>query len=320
VLPQLGSTYFIFFILAVDITLSNKRQAWFHAIRLRTLPLALASILMASFIAWSHGLFRWEVFILAALTTTLLQILSNLANDYGDSIHGADSEEREGPIRAVQSGIIQAKEMKKAMILLGVLSFLSGISLLLVALDSWVIFFSFIGIGLLSIFAAINYTSGSNPYGYLGLGDISVFIFFGLVGVLGTYFLHTMGFSSTLLLPAVSLGLFSTSVLNINNIRDIESDQKAGKKSIPVRIGREAAVKYNWGLVILGNLALLFFSIIEGNYGGLLALALTPLMGNIAIQVGKKTNSKALDPYLKKMAIATLLWVLAFGIGMVVFS
>ncbi|MBD8487473.1 1,4-dihydroxy-2-naphthoate polyprenyltransferase [Echinicola sp. CAU 1574] len=304
----------------MDITLSNKKQAWLHAIRLRTLPLALASILMASFIAWSHGLFKWEVFTLAALTTTLLQILSNLANDYGDSVHGADSDDREGPIRAVQSGIIQPHEMKNAMILFGVLSFISGIGLLYVSLDSWIVFFTFIGIGLLSIFAAVNYTSGSNPYGYMGFGDISVFMFFGLVGVLGTYFLHTLSFSTSLLLPAVSLGFFSASVLNINNIRDIESDKKAGKKSIPVRIGRKAAVGYNWVLVILGNISVALFAWIENAPGGLLALLISPLMFNIAVQLGKKTSSRELDPYLKKMAISTLFWVLAFGLGVVIFS
>lgn len=247
----------------MDIAITSKKQAWLHAIRLRTLPLALASILMASFIAWFHGNFRWEVTVLAALTTTLLQILSNLANDYGDSVHGADSAEREGPIRAVQSGIIQPSEMKKAMVLLGILSFLCGVLLLYVALENWVLFFTFIGIGILSIFAAVNYTSGSNPYGYMGLGDISVFVFFGLVGVLGTYFLHSLEFSSSLVLPAISLGFFSTAVLNINNIRDIESDQKAGKKSIPVRIGRKAAVRYNWALILLGNVSLLVFCAVE---------------------------------------------------------
>src|SRR5690606_18680050 len=116
--------------------LSNKREAWMQAIRLRTLPLALASILMASFIAFYEGLFRWEVFLLAVLTTTLLQILSNLSNDYGDSIHGADSIERKGPVRAVQSGIISPPEMKRAILLLSILSFISGVALLYVSITS----------------------------------------------------------------------------------------------------------------------------------------------------------------------------------------
>src|SRR5690554_4435762 len=214
---------------------SNKKQAWLHAIRLRTLPLALASILMASFMAQYHGLFRWEVFVLAALTTTLLQILSNLANDYGDSIHGADSAVRQGPIRAVQSGIISSGEMKKAMLVFALLSFISGNLLLFIALNDLFVYLSFVALGLLSIIAAVTYTSGTKPYGYLGLGDISVFLFFGLVGVLGTYYLHTLEFSPQLVLPAVSLGLFSTAVLNINNIRDINSDAQAGKN--PFRCG-----------------------------------------------------------------------------------
>lgn len=307
------------FLLPVDIFLSNKKQAWMHAIRLRTLPLALASILMASFVAYHHGTFQWSVFILAALTTTFLQVLSNLANDYGDSIHGADSSDRKGPVRAVQSGIIPPSEMKKAMFLLAFLSFCSGMALLYFASSTWMVFFAFLGFGVLAIIAAITYTSGSNPYGYLGLGDISVFIFFGLLGVLGTYFLHSMHFSSSLLLPAVSLGLFSTAVLNINNIRDIASDQKAGKKSIPVRIGRAAAVKYNWALLILGNVFLVIFAILESATGSLIALLISPLMLNIAIAVGQKKEPEELDPYLKKMAITTLLWVLAFGIGLVLF-
>jgi len=298
--------------------ISDKKQAWLHAIRLRTLPLALASILMASFMAQYHGLFRWEVFVLAALTTTLLQILSNLANDYGDSIHGADSAVRQGPIRAVQSGIISSGEMKKAMLVFALLSFISGNLLLFIALNDLFVYLSFVALGLLSIIAAVTYTSGTKPYGYLGLGDISVFLFFGLVGVLGTYYLHTLEFSPQLVLPAVSLGLFSTAVLNINNIRDINSDAQAGKKSIPVRIGRKAAVKYNWILIISGNLAICLFVVVEQAWGGLLALLLTPAMIKIAGGVADdQKTSFQIDPYLKKMAISTLLWVLAFGAGLV---
>ncbi|WP_026235713.1 1,4-dihydroxy-2-naphthoate polyprenyltransferase [Echinicola pacifica] len=301
----------------MDITLQTKSQAWLHAIRLRTLPLALASIFMASFIAYFHGLFRWEVAALAALTTTLIQILSNLANDYGDSIHGADSADRKGPIRAVQSGVIKPEEMKKAMILLAVISFFCGLALLYFAINTWTTFFAFLAIGILSIIAAINYTSGSNPYGYMGLGDISVFIFFGLVGVFGVYYLHTMSFSTSVILPAISLGLFSASVLNINNIRDIDSDAKAGKKSIPVRIGRTKAVIYNWSLVIIGNLALIGFAWLESAPGALWALVVFPRMFYIAYQVQAKTSSEELDPYLKKMALATLLWVMIFGAGLI---
>lgn len=289
-----------------------------QAIRLRTLPLALASILMASFIAFYEGLFRWEVFLLAVLTTTLLQVLSNLSNDYGDSIHGADSIKRQGPVRAVQSGIISPSEMKRAILLLSILSFVSGVALLYVSITSLYVFLVFIGLGLLAIIAAITYTSGSNPYGYLGLGDISVFLFFGLVGVLGTYFLHSMQFSSTVIFPALSLGFFSTAVLNINNIRDIESDALAGKKSIPVRIGRLAAARYNWFLIIAGNVSLILFVVVQQAWGGLLALLVAPVMIKIAQAVSDENKTAAqIDPYLKKMAISTLIWVAVFGVGII---
>lgn len=302
----------------VEIYLSNKRGAWLQAIRLRTLPLALASILMASFIAFYESLFRWEVFLLAVLTTTLLQILSNLANDYGDSVHGADSFERQGPVRAVQSGVISPGEMKRAIVLLAILSFISGIGLLYVSVTSFYVFLTFIGLGIVAIIAAITYTSGSNPYGYFGFGDISVFLFFGLVGVLGTYFLHSMQFSATVILPALSLGFFSTAVLNINNIRDIESDTLAGKKSIPVRIGRPAAARYNWFLIIAGNISLIVFVVVQQAWGGLLALSVTPIMIKIAQAVSDKNKSAPqIDPYLKKMALSTLIWVLVFGAGII---
>ncbi|HLT06187.1 MAG TPA: 1,4-dihydroxy-2-naphthoate polyprenyltransferase [Cyclobacteriaceae bacterium] len=302
----------------MPVSLSNKKQAWLHAIRLRTLPLALASILMASFIAVYHEVFRWEVFLLAVLTTTLLQILSNLANDYGDSVHGADSIDRQGPTRAVQSGVISKEEMKRAMILFAAFSFASGMALLYVAVADILIFLGFVALGLVAIVAAITYTSGSKPYGYAGLGDLSVFLFFGLVGVLGTYFLHSLRFSADLIFPAISLGFFSTAVLNINNIRDIESDVKAGKRSIPVRIGRAAAVKYNWFLIIAGNLSLLVFVINQQAWGGLLALGVAPVMVSIAKGVADPQKSALqLDPYLKRMAISTLMWVLVFGAGII---
>lgn len=303
----------------MEVTLTNKKQAWLHAIRLRTLPLALSSILMGSFLAVMAGSFRWEVMTLAALTTIFLQILSNLSNDYGDSVHGADSAHREGPVRAVQSGLIALPEMKRAMVLLVILSLLSGLTLLYISFDNLRLFLTFLGLGVAAIVAAITYTSGKKPYGYAGLGDISVFLFFGLLGVCGTYFLHTLSFEPLVLLPAASLGMFSTAVLNINNIRDIASDTKAGKKSIPVRIGRKNAVIYNWALIILGNALLLVFVFSKQEWGCLLALVLLPLMVNVGRSVSSKTNPRDLDPFLKKMAISTLLWVLAFGAGVLFF-
>ena len=298
-----------------DIT--TKKEAWLHAVRLRTLPLALASIFAGSFLAAWKEAFRWEILLLASLTTIFLQILSNLSNDYGDTVHGADSAERQGPVRAVQSGMISLLEMKKAMYFFGALSLISGLLLTYIAVQDLKIFLIFLGLGLAAIWAAITYTSGNNPYGYAGLGDVSVFLFFGLLGVLGTYFLHTLSFDLNSLWIAISVGSFSTAVLNINNIRDIESDQKAGKRSIPVRIGRKKAVVYNWGLLALGYLALLFFAINSENHLSLLAFLAWPIMMKVGYGVQHAKSSAETDPFLKKMALSTLLWVILFGIGLI---
>ncbi|MBN3581773.1 1,4-dihydroxy-2-naphthoate polyprenyltransferase [Algoriphagus aestuarii] len=296
--------------------IQSKKEAWLHAVRLRTLPLSLASIFAGSFLAKYSEVFRWEILAMAALTTIFLQILSNLANDYGDTVNGADHQERQGPVRAVQSGLISLQEMKNGMYLFGILSLISGLLLLYFAVQSWTLFFLFLGLGLASIWAAVSYTSGKNPYGYMGLGDISVFLFFGLLGVIGTYFLHSIDFNSNTIWIGVSMGFFSTTVLNINNIRDIESDQVAGKRSIPVRIGKKAAVRYNWILIIGGNLSLLIFCQISQSWGACLALLTLPLMVKIGLGVANGKSSGEIDPYLKKMALSTLGWVILFGLGL----
>ncbi|WPP53622.1 1,4-dihydroxy-2-naphthoate polyprenyltransferase [Catalinimonas niigatensis] len=295
----------------------NKFQAWIMAARPRTLPLALASIGMGAFLAASADLFSWQVLLLSALTTIFLQVLSNLANDYGDSIHGADSADREGPTRAVQAGYISPKAMKQAMIIFGILSFASGLWLLLAALPgNQLLLFLFLLLGIAAIFAAITYTSGSKPYGYAGLGDLSVLLFFGIVGVLGSYYLHAQQLSWDHLLPALSCGLFSTAVLNVNNIRDIRTDEMAGKRSIPVRLGRSRAVTYHWMLLFSGILCSVCYVIVnfESWWQFLFVISLPLLIKNGRAVQHKKTSA-ALDPYLKQMALTTLLYVLTFGIG-----
>ncbi|MEN2283716.1 1,4-dihydroxy-2-naphthoate polyprenyltransferase [Algoriphagus sp. SE2] len=296
--------------------IQSKKEAWLHAVRLRTLPLSLASIFAGSFLAYSLQVFRWEILLFASLTTIFLQILSNLANDYGDTVNGADHHERQGPVRAVQSGLISLSEMKNGMYLFGVLSLISGLLLLYLAVQDWTLFFIFFGLGIASIWAAISYTSGSNPYGYLGLGDISVFLFFGIIGVIGTFFLHSTDFNPSVIWVGLSLGFFSTTVLNINNIRDIESDKTAGKKSIPVRIGKEAAIRYNWFLILAGYVSLLGFCFFSQNWGAALGFMVFPLMIKIGMNVQKGKSSDEIDPNLKKMALSTLLWVVLFGIGL----
>jgi len=294
----------------------NNILSWLSAFRLRTLPLALSCIGMAGFLAAAAGKFDGLIFFFCCLTTIFLQVLSNLANDYGDYVNGADHAERKGPQRAVQSGAISASQMKSAVVLFVFLCLASGIALLLISFgwNTNALLFFFM-LGLLCIAAAIAYTVGKKPYGYIGLGDISVLIFFGLVGVMGSLYLFTKEVSWPDVLPSLSCGLFSIAVLNINNVRDIDSDRQAGKFSIPVRIGKEKAAIYHWVLLITGLLASVVYVII--NYQSpwqFLFLLTTPLFIRTGAAVSKK-RSVELDPYLKQMALSTLLFVVLFGAG-----
>ncbi|MGE0588375.1 MAG: 1,4-dihydroxy-2-naphthoate polyprenyltransferase [Cyclobacteriaceae bacterium] len=293
-----------------------QTKAWIEAFRPRTLPLALSCIAMGGFLAASAGAFRWDIFLLCSLTTILLQILSNLANDYGDSINGADHQGRVGPSRAVQSGAISKDAMRRALILFVVLCLASGISLLWISLErNFETMLYFFGLGVLSILAAIAYTIGKRPYGYAGLGDFSVLIFFGIVGVLGSLYLFTKSIRWDHILPAMSCGFFSMGVLNINNIRDIESDRQAGKFSVPVRIGREAAVIYHWILILSGLTTAVAYTFINFNsYFQWLFIITIPLFLVNATSVNRKMAAD-LDPYLKQLAISTLAFVLLFGVG-----
>ncbi len=271
--------------------------------------------------AAANNAFNGTIVGLCVLTTLFLQILSNLANDYGDSVHGADSVHREGPKRAVQAGHIQASQMKKGMAVFSLLSLVSGLLLLWVAFgrEGLYLFLLFLGLGLASIWAAINYTAGSKPYGYAGLGDMFVFIFFGLVGVLGTYFLQAKQMDTLVILPALICGFFATAVLNVNNIRDIKSDVLAGKHSIPVRLGPKRARIYHLFLLAGGVLsAVAYVALNFYSYWQLLFLLTLPLVLVNAINVWRKQTSAELDPFLKQMAMTTLLFVLLFGIGQVV--
>ncbi|KOO13261.1 1,4-dihydroxy-2-naphthoate octaprenyltransferase [Vibrio xuii] len=229
--------------------MKQSLRIWLDAARPKTLPLALVSILTGSVLAYSTHQFSPVVALLAFLTATLLQILSNLANDYGDAVKGTDNENRLGPVRAIQSGAVTQQDMKHAMVINIILTMLSGLVLVIYALESLQSILAFIGLGVLAIVAAIAYTVGNKPYGYVGLGDISVFIFFGLLGVAGTYFLHTGIVAPQLILPAVGCGLLAVAVLNINNMRDIENDEVCGKRTVAVRLGQRRAKQYHFALL-----------------------------------------------------------------------
>ena len=297
---------------------NSNFYSWIGAARLRTLPLALASIITGTFMAASGGHFDWIIFLLCVITTVLLQILSNFANDYGDYQHGVDNDVRKGPSRAVQSGRISPLSMKKGIIFITLLAFLSGMFLLLYSLEfKGNNFWIFLVIGITAIMASLFYTIGKKPYGYAGLGDIFVMVFFGLVGVLGTFYLYTGFINWPQTLPALSMGCFATAVLNVNNIRDIKSDKVAGKMSIPVRLGREKAIIYHWILLIFGSVCAIIYTLVEYHSGWQwIFLLAIPILLITGIGVTKNKEPEKLDPYLKHTAFSTLLFSLVFGVGL----
>lgn len=298
-----------------------KIKAWIQAFRLRTLPLAFSCIFMGAFTAGIDGYFNGVILTWSLITTLFLQILSNLANDYGDATSGVDGKQRTGPKRTVSSGLITKEEMKKALFLFSLLSLGAGVYLIWLSFGAqWTQVLVFLVLGLGAIAAAIKYTVGKKPYGYAGFGDFFVLVFFGLVGVAGNYFLYANALDYTVILPALSCGFLAVGVLNVNNIRDIESDRVSGKNSIPVRIGRKKAVYYHWFLIGGAVLAMVIYCLQkELNIGAYLFLLASPILFLNARAVKVKLTSEALDPHLKQLALTTLLFVLLFGIGELLF-
>lgn len=298
----------------------NTTKIWLSAFRLRTLPLAVSATTLGSLMAFSENRFRWSVFIFGTLTTLLLQILSNLANDYGDARKGTDNEQRLGPLRVTQSGLVSFKQIKRMIALFVVLSLASGSLLIWFGLrgDTKVYYLLFFLLGFSAIYAAIKYTIGKRPYGYVGFGDIMVFIYFGILGVAGTYFLHTHTLHPSILLPASSVGLFSAGVLNLNNLRDHENDAKNGKHTLVVRMGVPWAKAYHVILLLTALVLAVIFTILHfESYYQLIFLLPVPLLISDINKVITNTVPVELNRELKRLAMATLLFSLSFGIGLV---
>ena len=304
---------------------------WIQAARLRTLPLSMSGIILGSFIArWriteNGGTWDWKIFALALVVTLLYQILSNFANDYGDGIKGTDKlRANEAEQRAVASGKISANQMKNAVILFAILSLIATVALLYLAFFKENLmqeFYLFVGLGIACVLAAIGYTVGKKPYGYLGFGDIFVFIFFGLVSVGGSYFLFTKTFSWDILLPATAVGMLSAAVLNLNNMRDIESDALSGKKTLALRLGFKKAMVYEIILLQLPLLLILVFMMANGlhtkgkYYAFIFFILMLPMTG-IRRKIMQVKEPKELDPFLKQVGIMTLMMavLVAFGLN-----
>jgi len=293
-------------------------QHWLHSFRLRTLPLALSCVFLGSLLAFSNGAFNTLVFVLSVATTVFLQILSNLANDFGDTQNGADNAERVGPQRSVQSGAISATQMKNAILVFSLLSLLSGLYLVYEGTKEleWTKGFLFVVLGLAAITAAIKYTAGKNPYGYRGYGDFFVFIFFGIIGVIGTYYLQNHNINSFLFLPAAAVGFLSTAVLNLNNMRDRIPDEKAGKKTLVVSLGKDRAKYYHLFLLISAHICALAFVFAHfKNVQQLLFILVLPIHLLNIKKVFTYGDPSTLDPELKKIALSTLLFAILLGVG-----
>lgn len=298
-------------------------QAWFLAARPRTLPLACASILLGSGLAASVDAFDASVLLLALLTAISLQVLSNLANDYGDAVSGADDQARIGPVRAVSSGLLSPQAMRRGMIVTASVAALLGLSLLVTAFgNQWGHIVTFVLLGAAALLAAVTYTVGlgGTPYGYRGLGDISVFVFFGLLGVMGTYFLYTQQLSGLPFLPAAACGLLATAVLNVNNVRDIESDARNGKITLAVRLGRANAIYYHWALLGLALLLTLIYLVaMPVPLAGWSSLLVAKPLMDAARTLNHSRDGEILTGMLKKTAISTLLYSVLLSIGLALF-
>jgi 1,4-dihydroxy-2-naphthoate octaprenyltransferase len=293
---------------------------WIQAARLRTLPLSLSGIIVGSAYAYHQGFYDYRILGLALLTTLALQILSNYANDYGDGVKGTDVN-RIGEKRMVAAGVISASQMKKAVVITAIITLALALTLIYVAFgkENFALSLIFILLGIGSIGAAIKYTVGSNAYGYNGLGDLFVFVFFGLVSVIGSNFLYTHFLDWKLVLPASAIGMLSVAVLNLNNMRDIENDRAAGKRTLVVKMGLENAKKYHNFLIIAPFILFFVFSILNGHRLILNYFVLIFLLTHLKT-VKKATSYEEFDPELKKVALSTFILSLIFLISTVYLS
>lgn len=300
----------------------GNTKAWIQAARLRTLPLSLSGIIVGTALAAYKGHFDGTLFVLALLTTIGFQVISNFANDYGDGVKGTDNEDRIGPARALQSGTITRASLKNGIIISTILTLLIALALIYLAfgLENLPYIILFFVLGLLSIWAAINYTIGSKAYGYRGMGDLFVFLFFGLLGVLGSMFLFTKSLDAVAILPAIAIGLLCVAVLNLNNLRDMVSDKKHGKITLVVKMGFDRGKIYHCFLIITALICFSVFIWLEGWSwkSSFFMLAFVPLLIHLR-KVMQTQNPGHLDPELKKVALSTFLLAVLFLISVNIF-
>tara|TARA_B100000508_G_scaffold85763_1_gene66707 strand:+ start:11666 stop:12562 length:897 start_codon:yes stop_codon:yes gene_type:complete len=284
-----------------------KLKAWLHAARLRTLPLSLSGIIVGSFAAYANGFWDARIFTLAMLTTLFLQVLSNFANDLGDSYKGADNAYRVGPERAIQSGQISQVAMGIAVVIMSLLSLGTAIPLIYIGTSEMLeeVLWTYVFLAIACVLAAITYTMGKKAYGYLGLGDLMVFIFFGLVSVLGVYTLYAKTFDTSIIGLALTVGFLSVAVLNLNNMRDHENDANVGKNTLVVKIGFKNAKRYHTIIVLAAFVGLTTTLYLNEWWIGFISTAPFIILFLHLKKVWSTIEPKDLDPELKKVALST---------------
>ena len=303
-----------------------KFKTWIKAARPRTVLLSFSGVLLGGFLAFdqlrslspSKGR-PYLTILFCALTAILLQILSNLANDYGDFKKGTDSAKRVGPQREMQSGAITEKEMKRGLAVTAGLCFISGAMLIFVFAGlTWQELAVFVALGIGAMLAALLYTLGKHPYGYRGLGDLYCFLFFGIAAVAGTFYLATKSLDFSVLLPASAMGFLSNAVLNINNMRDYENDKASGKNSLVVKLGLKKAFIYHCLLIGGTFICLIIYLVLhQAAWYSYLFVMLFLLFLKDLIAI-KKTKPELLDPFLGRQVKHSFLLVLVYGILLLV--
>ena len=287
--------------------------SWIKAARLRTLPLSVSGILVGSFAAYADGLFNMSIFLLSLSTTISYQILSNFANDFGDGIKGADKN-RIGPTRLIQSGQISKTQMILGIKISVFISFILTVILIFTSFKGSlfnIIVFLFLGI--LAIISAIKYTIGKNAYGYIGLGDIFVFIFFGLVSVMGSNFLYSSEIKLELIFPSLTLGFLSAAVLNLNNMRDLRNDKQSKKNTIAVKLGAQNAKIYHYILILLSiiNVLLFYFNTEQNSlFNIIMVFSVIIILLYHIFQVSILSREIDFDKLLKPLVLTTFFYSL----------
>ncbi len=284
----------------------KQLKVWLKAVRLRTLPLSVSGILIGNSLCFQHTEFSVTLFVLMLFTAISFQIISNFANDYGDGVKGTDNENRLGPKRVLQQGLLSREILKKGIVIISLISLLLAFVLIFLAFgsNSWYYILIFIGLSFASVWAAIFYTVGNKAYGYYGFGDLFVFLFFGGVSVLGAYFVQLKTFSYPAILLSLVVGFLSVGVLNLNNMRDIDNDAFVGKRTLVVIMGAAIAKKYHLFLLIVSVSILVYvFSSVSIRFFWIPYLAIIPLMVHF-ISVLKNSEPKFFDPELKKLSLS----------------